>query len=95
MTNIPCVFVILNNGMYRVLKVNFNIYQQDILNVEPAGGSLPYSDFPSPFDMAAIAKSMGMESERITDPEDIKDAVVRASKLDKPVLLDIVIDGSL
>ena len=38
---------------------------------------------------------MGMESERITDPEDIKDAVVRASKLDKPVLLDIVIDGSL
>jgi len=41
------------------------------LNVEPAGGSLPYSDFPSPFDMAAIAKSMGMESERITDPEDI------------------------
>ena len=93
--NIPCVFVILNNGMYRVLKVNFNIYQQDILNVEPAGGSLPYSDFPSPFDMAAIAKSMGMESERITDPEDIKYAVVRASKLDKPVLLDIVIDGSL
>ena len=93
--NIPCVFVILNNGMYRVLKVNFNIYQKDILNVEPAGGSLPYSDFPSPFDMAAIAKSMGMESERITDPEDIKDAVVRASKLDKPVLLDIVIDGSL
>ena len=93
--NIPCVFVILNNGMYRVLKVNFNIYQQDILNVEPAGGSLPYSDFPSPFDMAAIAKSMGMESERITDPEDIKDAGVRASKLDKPVLLDIVIDGSL
>lgn len=93
--NIPCVFVILNNGMYRVLKVNFNIYQQDILNVEPAGGSLPYSDFPSPFNMAAIAKSMGMESERITDPEDIKDAVVRASKLDKPVLLDIVIDGSL
>ena len=93
--NIPCVFVILNNGMYRVLKVNFNIYQQDILNVEPAGGSLPYSDFPSPFDMAAIARSMGMESERITDPEDIKDAVIRASKSDKPMLLDIVIDGSL
>lgn len=93
--NIPCVFVILNNGMYRVLKVNFNIYQQDILNVEPAGGSLPYSDFPSPFDMAAIARSMGMASERITDPEHIKDAVIRASKSDKPMLLDIVIDGSL
>ena len=39
--NIPCVFVILNNGMYRVLKVNFNIYQKYILKVEPAGGSMP------------------------------------------------------
>lgn len=93
--NIPCVFVILNNGMYRVLKVNFSIYQQDILNVEPAGGSLPYSDFPTPFDMAAIARSMGMSAEKITDPEDIREAVIRASQSDKPVLLDIVIDGSL
>tara|TARA_B100000029_G_scaffold102322_1_gene92719 strand:- start:3798 stop:5465 length:1668 start_codon:yes stop_codon:yes gene_type:complete len=93
--NIPCVFVILNNGMYRVLKVNFNIYQEEILNVEPAGGSLPYSDFPTPFDMASIARSMGMTAEKITDPNEVKGAVERAAKADGPVLLDIVIDGTL
>ena len=53
--NIPCVFVICNNGMYRVLKVNFNVYQQDVLELpETSGGRLLYSDFATPFDMAAI-----------------------------------------
>ena len=43
--NIPCIFVICNNGMYRVLKVNFNIYQKDVLELpETSGGNLLYSD---------------------------------------------------
>ncbi|HIN04785.1 MAG TPA: thiamine pyrophosphate-binding protein, partial [Dehalococcoidia bacterium] len=70
--NIPCIFVICNNGMYRVLKVNFEVYQRDILHEsEPAGRNLPYSEFPTPFDIAAIAKSMGVFGERILEPEDI------------------------
>ncbi len=94
--NIPCVFVICNNGMYRVLKVNFNVYQQDVLELpETSGGRLLYSDFGTPFDMAAIAKSMGVHGERITDPSEIKPAVDRALASGKPALLDMVIDGSL
>ena len=94
--NIPCVFVICNNGMYRVLKVNFNVYQQDVLELpETSGGRLLYSDFATPFDMAAIANSMGVHGERITDPDQIKPAVDRAVASKKPALLDIVIDGSL
>ena len=94
--NIPCVFVICNNGMYRVLKVNFNIYQQDVLELpETSGGRLLYSDFSTPFDMASIANSMGVHGERITDPAEIKPAVDRAVASGKPALLDIVIDGSL
>ncbi len=94
--NIPCVFVICNNGMYRVLKVNFNIYQQDVLQLsETSGGRLMYSDFATPFDMAAIANSMGVHGERISDPSEIKPAVERAVASGKPALLDIVIDGSL
>jgi thiamine pyrophosphate-dependent acetolactate synthase large subunit-like protein len=81
--------------MYRVLKVNFNIYQEHILNTEPAGRNLLYSDFPTPFNMASIAESMGVASQRITDPDDIKDAIKRAVDLGKPTLLDIVVDGSL
>ena len=94
--NIPCIFVICNNGMYRVLKVNFNIYQKDVLELpETSGGNLLYADFATPFDMAAIANSMGVHGERILDPEEIMPAVKRAVASGKPALLDIVIDGAL
>ena len=94
--NIPCIFVICNNGSYRVLKVNFNVYQEEILELpETSGGRLLYSDFATPFDMAAIANSMGVHGERITDPAEIKPAVDRAVASGKPALLDMVIDGSL
>ena len=94
--NIPCIFVICNNGMYRVLKVNFNVYQEEILELpETSGGRLLYSDFATPFDMAAIANSMGVHGETITDPAQIKPAVDRAVASGKPALLDMVIDGSL
>ena len=94
--NIPCVFVICNNGMYRVLKVNFDVYQREILQQkESSGENLPYSDFPTPFDVAAIATSMGVHGERITDPAEIDPAVQRALASGKPAVLDIVIDGSL
>ena len=94
--NIPSIFIICNNGMYRVLKVNFGIYQKEILNVdEPAGEKLLYSDFGIPFDMAGIAKCMGLNSERVLYPNDIGPAIKRAIKSQKPSLIDIVIDGSL
>ena len=94
--NIPCIFVICNNGSYRVLKVNFNVYQEEILELpETSGGRLLYSDFATPFDMASIANSMGVHGERITDPAQIKPAVDRAVASGKPALLDMVIDGSL
>ena len=94
--NIPCIFVICNNGMYRVLRVNFDVYQREVLQQkESAGENLPYSDFPTPFDISAIAAGMGVHGERITDPAEIAPAVRRAVASGKPALLDIVIDGSL
>jgi benzoylformate decarboxylase len=94
--NIPCVFVICNNGMYRVLKVNFNTYQKEVLKLpETSGSNLLYSDFGVPFDMAAIAESMGVHGERIVDPGEIKPAVERAVASGRPALLDMIIDGSL
>ena len=94
--DIPCVFVICNNGMYRVLKVNFNIYQTELLQeTEPAGENLLYSNFETPFDISEIAKGMGLHSERVTDPSEIAAAVSRAIATGKAAVLDIVIDGSL
>ena len=93
--DIPCVFVICNNGMYRVLKVNFNIYQTELLQeTEPAGENLLYSNFETPFDISEIAKGMGLHSERVTDPSEIAAAVSRAIATGKAAVLDIVIDGS-
>jgi len=93
---IPCIFVICNNGMYRVLKTNFNIYQKDVLKEdEPAGSNLLYSEFPLPHDIAATATSMGVHGERIEDPNEIGPAIDRAVASGKPALLDIIIDGSL
>ena len=94
--NIPCVFVICNNGMYRILKVNFDVYQRDILQMtETAGENLPFSDFPTPFHVSAIAGGMGVHGERITDPGEIAPALERALASGKPAVLDIVIDGSI
>jgi benzoylformate decarboxylase len=94
--NIPCVFVICNNGMYRILKVNFDLYQRDILQMkETAGENLPYSDFPTPFHISSIAGGMGVVGERITDPAEIAPALQRAIASGKPAVLDIVIDGSI
>jgi benzoylformate decarboxylase len=94
--NIPCVFVICNNGMYRILKVNFDVYQRDILQMkETAGENLPYSDFPTPFHISAIAGGMGVAGERITDPAEIAPALQRALASGKPAVLDIVIDGAI
>ncbi|MBM39610.1 MAG: hypothetical protein CL765_04730 [Chloroflexi bacterium] len=93
---IPCIFVICNNGMYRVLKTNFNVYQKEILNEpEPAGDNLLYSDFVTPFNLCTIAEGMGLHSERVTDPNEIAGAVNRALASDGPALLDIVIDGKI
>ena len=94
--NIPCIFVICNNGAYRVLKVNFNTYQEEVLKLpETSGGRLMYSDFSTPFDMVSIANGMGVRAEHITDPAEIKSAVERAVASGKPTLLDMVIDGSV
>ena len=93
---IPCKFIICNNGMYRVLKVNFNIYQKDVLDLsETAGENLLYSNFDTPFNITEIAQGMGITSERITDPSQIDSAIKRATEFNGPYLLDIVIDGSL
>ena len=94
--HIPCVFVICNNGMYRVLKVNYKIYQTELLGEsEPVGEMLPHSDFKTPFDMCNIAKGMGLECENVTKPDQIKPALDKALESGKPYLLNISIDGSL
>ena len=92
---IPAVMVVLDNGMYRVLKTNMNIYKRDVLREPEPASKYLYMDFPTPFDLSVIAQGMGVHGERITEPGDIGPAVKRAFASGRPALLDVVIDGSV
>jgi benzoylformate decarboxylase len=91
--NIPAVVVVLDNGAYRVLKTNMDIYKRDVLKEPEPGSNYLYMDFPTPFDLSVVAQGLGVHGERITDPSEIGPALERAFASGKPALLDVVIDG--
>ena len=93
--NIPVVYVICNNGVYRVLKVNMNMYKELVLKGEAPPSKYIGMDFSQPFDMAGIAKSMGVYSRRIEDPNQIAPVLEEAINLGSPALLDVIIDPAL
>jgi len=91
--DIPAVVVVLDNGAYRVLKTNMDIYKRDVIKEPEPGSNYLFMDFPTPFDLSVIARGMGVHGERITDPSEIGPALKRAFASGKPALLDVVIDG--
>jgi benzoylformate decarboxylase len=83
---LPIIFLIANNGGYRIIK-------QRLLSFH---GNDHYigMDFADPaIDFAALAKSLGMPAERITDPQAVPGALRRAFSTPGPKLLDVVVEG--
>ena len=66
--NIPVVYVICNNGIYKVLKVNMNAYKELILKGESPQSQYIGMDFAIPFDMAGLANGFGVQGRRIEGP---------------------------
>ena len=93
--NIPCVFIILNNQSYRILKVNIDYYRESIRKEEEKSGLYPYMDFPLVLNHTEIAKSMGVEAVRVTNPLEIKSELTKAIDSKKPRLIELMIDGNL
>ena len=93
--DIPVVYVICNNGMYRVLKLNMNAYKTQIEGEQAPTSNYTGMDFPLPFNLAGIAEAMGVRGRRIEDPTRIAPELEAALATGKPALLDVVIDGSL
>jgi benzoylformate decarboxylase len=93
--NIPAVFVICNNSMYRILRVNMNVYLDQV--TEQSGKDRKYlgTNFDPSFDFAAIANAFGVQSKRIEDPSEVALALQTAVAADAPYVLDIAIDGTL
>ena len=92
-SNIPAVFVICNNQSYRVLKLNSNVYHR--LQGLPLPGKYVMADFDIPLDFKAQAEAYGVEGVRVETPEDLAAQVRRGCEMDKPLVIDAVIDGAV
>lgn len=94
---IPTVYLVCNNRSYRILKLNMNIHQQEILGRDIADGFEGYvgMDFPLPLNIAGIAEAIGVYGRTISDPEDIGPEIRKALDSGKPAVLDVVIDGRI
>ena len=92
---IPVVFCICNNAGYRVLKINLRRWFTDVLHEPDRTSRYIGMDLDQPFDLAAIARAMGVPAERVEDPSRVAPALTEALDRGGPVLLDIIIDGSV
>jgi benzoylformate decarboxylase len=92
---IPILYVICNNGSYKILKQAMNTYKTMIKGSTKLDSKYIGMDFHQPSDIASVAKAMGVWTRRIEDPNDIQIAVKEALSLNEPSLLDIIIDGSI
>ena len=92
--NLAVVYVILHNRTYRILKFNMDIYRRRF-GVEN-DGSYPHMDLTTPeLDFVELARGMGMKAQRIEAADDFKVAFEEALDSDGPVLLDVLVDGSV
>jgi sulfoacetaldehyde acetyltransferase len=81
---IPVIAVVFNNDQWGAEKKN----QIDYYDNRFVGANLKNPDF------ALIARDMGAEGYRIERPEDIREVVETAVKIQKPVVIDAIVDGS-
>ena len=92
-SNIPAVFDICNNQSYRVLKLNSNVYHR--LQGLPPPDKYVMADFDIPLDFKAQATAYGVEGVRVESPEDLATQVHRGCEMDKPLVIDAIIDGAV
>ena len=92
---IPVVYIICNNASYRVLKVNMNVYKEEVLNEKNYSSKYLNMDFPLPFDFCAIAKAFGANGIRIEDTSKLGPAIENAIKSNQTTVIDVIINGEL
>ncbi|MBX9788822.1 MAG: hypothetical protein K2Y37_07885 [Pirellulales bacterium] len=85
---IPVTFVICNNAQYQILKVGAG---QIGLPQAKAGNFLGMDLAGPEVDFVSLARSLGVEAERIEDPAQLADRVRDSLAGDRPRLLDVPI----
>ena len=85
---LPLTFIIVNNGGYRIIKQRLLAFHGDDNYV-----GMDFID--PPVDFAGIAKSMGLESVRITDPGQLKSALSSAFSRPGAKLIEVVVNNAV
>src|SRR6202045_942220 len=85
---LPLTVVIVNNGGYRIIKQRLLAFHGDDHYV-----GMDFVD--PPVDFTGLAKSLGLESMRITESKDLKSALASAFKRPGAKLIEVVVDGTV
>jgi len=89
---LPIVFVILANNEYRILKHNIDAYRQRF----DTGSNRPYAnmDLSGPnLGFVDLAAGMGIDGQRVSDPDDVRRAIADAFAANAPRIVEIAIEG--
>jgi benzoylformate decarboxylase len=89
---LPVVWAILDNRSYRILKQNVLRSRRP----EQRGRGFVGADLADPdLDFVTLARGMGVDAYRVTQPGDIPDALHQALAKGNPTLLDIAVSGAV
>jgi benzoylformate decarboxylase len=85
------VFIILNNGAYRILKQRVNALRGHAAQT----GRYIAMDLDDPrIDFTALARSMGVQAKRAATLEEVREALAAALGAEGPTLIDVALDPS-
>ena len=85
---LPVIFVICNNGGYRILKERLKAFHGDERFIG--------MDFSDPtIDVAGLAQALGVKAHRIEDGAAFEARLEQALTTPAPVLLEVIVEGSV
>ena len=84
----PLTFVIVNNGGYRIIKQRLLAFHGDENYV-----GMDFID--PPVDFTGLAKSLGLEATRVTDPGQLKSVLSAAIGRPGTKLIEVVVSNSV
>lgn len=85
---LPLTFVIVNNGGYRIIKQRLLAFHGDDHYV-----GMDFID--PPVDFTGVARSLGLEAIRITDPQELKGVMKSAFSRPGAKLIEVVVSNSV
>jgi benzoylformate decarboxylase len=85
---LPITFIVFNNGGYRIIKQRLKLFHGTDRFI-----GMDFVD--PPIEFAALAQSLGMRSRRVATPSDFQTAYAEALDQREPVLIEVLVDGSV